>query len=214
MNSTEAATRRPQRSRDKRRAILDGARVTFAREGYSRASIDAIAAAADVSTRTLYNHFGDKARLFQEVIQTSATEVAEAQLAVLESHFGDVTDVEAALTEFAMAWARPNPEFADHFALVQQIRAEAGHLPPAVLTAWQEAGPHRVQAELAARLRQLSERGLLRVGDPERAAFHLSLLAAAEVDNRSYHGAIPIPDAEITELATAGVRVFLHGYLP
>lgn len=214
MNSTEATQHRPQRSRDKRRAILDGARVTFAREGYSRASIDAIASAADVSTRTLYNHFGDKARLFQEVIQTSATEVAEAQLGLIERHLGDVTDVEAALTAFAVAWARPNPEFADHFALVQQIKAEVGHLPPAVVTAWQQAGPHRVQARLARCLRELAGRGLLRVDDPDRAAFHLSLLAAAEVDSRSYHGAIPVPAEEIAALATAGVRVFLHGYLP
>ncbi|NUR57197.1 MAG: TetR/AcrR family transcriptional regulator [Catenulispora sp.] len=214
MDSTEARPRRPRRSPDKRQAILDGARVVFAREGYTRASIDAIAAEAEVSTRTLYNHFGDKARLFEEVIRTSATEVAEAQLALIESHLGDITDVEPALTEFAAAWARPKPEFADHLSLVRQIRAEVGHLPPAVLEAWQQAGPQRVQSELARRLRQLAERGLLRIEDPDRAAFHLSLLSAAEVESRSYHGAIPVPDAEIAELAAAGVRVFLHGYLP
>ncbi|GLY76959.1 TetR/AcrR family transcriptional regulator [Actinoallomurus iriomotensis] len=214
MSGTDTAPGRSRRSPDKRRAILDGARVTFAREGYTRASIDTIAAAADVSTRTLYNHFGDKARLFEEVIQSSATEVAESQIALIEAHLGEVTDVESAIIGFACAWARPTPEFADHFALVQQIRAEVGHLPPAVLNAWQEAGPRRVRRELARRLEELADRGLLRVADPERAAFHLATLAAAEVESRNYRGVFPISDADVAELATAGARVFLHGYAP
>jgi len=33
------------------------------RDGYTRASIDAISAEAGVSTRTIYNHFTDKAML-------------------------------------------------------------------------------------------------------------------------------------------------------
>ena len=57
--------------RDKRRAILAGALTVFARDGYTRASIDAIAAQAIVSTRTIYNHFQCKAHLFQTVIQES-----------------------------------------------------------------------------------------------------------------------------------------------
>jgi AcrR family transcriptional regulator len=212
MNRTDTAPRRPQRSPDKRRAILEGALATFAREGYSRASIDAIAAAADVSTRTLYNHFGDKARLFEAVIQTSATEVADAQVALIERHLGEVTDIEEALTGFAVAWATPIPEFSHHFALVRQIRAEVGHLPPAVLDAWHAAGPHRVQRELARRLRQLAERGLLKITDADRAAFHLSLLAVSEVESATYHGTFSIPNAELAELASAGARAFLNGY--
>ena len=42
---------------DKREAILRGALTVFARDGYTRASIDAIAKEGEVSTRTLYNHF-------------------------------------------------------------------------------------------------------------------------------------------------------------
>jgi AcrR family transcriptional regulator len=214
MNRSNTADRRPQRSPDKRQAILDGARATFAREGYSRASIDTIAAAAEVSTRTLYNHFGDKARLFETVIHTSATQVAESQLALIDHYLSDVTDLEAALTGFARAWATPNPAYADHLALVQQIRAEIGHLPPAVIEAWHEAGPRRVHRELGRRLRVLADRGLLRVDDADRAAFHLALLASAEVDSQTRHGALPITDAEIAAMATAGVRTFLRGHQP
>ncbi|WP_424532941.1 helix-turn-helix domain-containing protein [Sphaerisporangium viridialbum] len=50
---------------DKRRAILAGALTVFARDGYTRATTEAISAQAGVSSRTLYNHFQDKARLFK-----------------------------------------------------------------------------------------------------------------------------------------------------
>jgi AcrR family transcriptional regulator len=198
----------------KRDAITCGARAVFGREGYSRASIDAIAAEAGVSTRTIYNHFDDKAHLFHTVIVESATEVAEAQIVVIELMLGKITDLEADLVAFGRAWASPNEAFLGHFGLVRQINAEAGHIPEETLAAWQEAGPRRVQHVLAERIRQLGDDGLLRIDDPERAARHLLLLTATEANQRSYHGAFPLPAEEITRLATAGVRTFLHGYLP
>jgi hypothetical protein len=71
-----------------------------------------------------------------------------------------------------------------------------------------------VHRELGRRLRVLADRGLLRVDDADRAAFHLALLASAEVDNQTRHGALPITDAEIAAMATAGVRTFLRGHQP
>jgi len=70
---------RTRRRPDKRRAILRGALNVFAHDGYTRASIDAVAAEAGVSTRTIYNHFSDKAELFQTVIHESAAQVADAR---------------------------------------------------------------------------------------------------------------------------------------
>jgi AcrR family transcriptional regulator len=199
---------------DKHRAILRGALTVFARDGYTRASMDAIAAEAGVSTRTIYNHFGDKADLFHAVIQDSATQVADAQIAVIDRHLTKIIDLEAGLTEFARAWAAPMLQYIDHFAMVRQINAEAGHIPQAALDTWQETGPRRVHRELARRIQRLADQGLLRVTDPDRAAMHLVLLTATEVANRSYHGAIPLPETEITRIADAGVQAFLHGYLP
>lgn len=40
------------------------------------------------------------------------------------------------------------------------------------------------------------------------------LLATTEVTNRSYYGAVPLNENEVTQIATADVRAFLHGYLP
>ncbi len=195
---------------DKRRAILAGALMVFARDGYTRASIDAIATEAGVSTRTIYNHFQDKAQLFETVIQESATRVAEAQIAIVDRYFMKVTDLESDLIAFARAWVTPMPDNADHFALVRQINAEAGHIPQAAIDAWQATGPLRVLRELARRLRQLADRGLLRIDDADRAALHFALLVSGA--NPSYRGAVRTEE-EIAETVSSGVRAFLHGYL-
>jgi AcrR family transcriptional regulator len=199
---------------DKRDAIATAARIVFGREGYTRASIDAIATEAGVSTRTIYNHFDDKEHLFLTVIKESATHVADAQIALINQHLDHVTNLERALIAFGRAWATSTTAFAEHFALVRQINAEVGHIPQESLDSWQEAGPLRVHRELARRIQQLADRGLLHVDDADQAAVHLVLLSGAEVTNRSYYGAIPLTENEITQIATAGVQAFLHGYLP
>jgi AcrR family transcriptional regulator len=212
VTTTNTSERGVQRSPDKRRAILRGGLRVFARQGYTRGSIEAIAEEAGVSTRTIYNHFGDKAKLFEAVIQASATEVAEAQIRVIDQYLHRVTNIEADLVEFAVVWATPMPEFADHFAMVRQVHAEIGHLPPAVIEAWQEAGPRRVATEMAAKFGELADRGLLRLDDPHRACTHFSLLTTGEVSSRGYRGALPVPIEEIAASATAGALAFLHGY--
>jgi AcrR family transcriptional regulator len=195
---------------DKRRAILTGALTVFARDGYTRASIDAISAEAGVSTRTIYNHFQDKAQLFETVIQESADRAAEAQIATIDRYFAKITDLEADLIEFGRVWATPVAGHADHFALVRQINADAGHIPRAAIEAWLETGPLRVRRELADRMGLLADRGLLRAGNPDRAAVHFIVLVTAS--NPSYCDG-SLTEEEITEMVTSGVRAFLHGYV-
>lgn len=201
-----------QRSRDKRRDLLDGALTVFARDGYSRAAVDAIALAAGVSTRTIYNHFGDKASLFRAVIVDSANRVAEAQIAALERYLGKIVDIEADLIEFGRMWNTISPEFADHFALVRQIQAEVGHVPAAALNAWQQAGPLRVRHELARHLQRIADDGHLRIGDADLAAGHLVALVSGDITNRTFYGARPLSRKETQRVSDAGVRAFLDGY--
>jgi AcrR family transcriptional regulator len=215
MAGLKEAPTRPRRGwADKRDAIARAARIVFGREGYTRASIDMIATAAGVSTRTIYNHFDDKEHLFLTVIKESATDVADAQIALINQHLDTVTDLERDLIVFGRAWATSTTAFAEHFAIVRQINAEIGHIPQATLDSWQETGPLRVHRELARRLQQLADKRLLEIDDADQAASHLLLLSGAEVTNRSYYRAIPLNTNEITQIATAGVQVFLHGYLP
>jgi AcrR family transcriptional regulator len=205
---------------DKQQAIVRAARSAFGRDGYARSSIDAIAAAAGVSTRTMYNHFPGKEQLFAFVMRESATQVADTLTALMDQHLGDgsdLSDLEGALFALGRAWVDVEAQFADHFAMVRQIAAEAGHVPQAILDSWQEAGPIRVEDALARQMQRLAARNLLRADNARRTAHHFLLLTVGEVSSRSFgslHGAIDLDDAELQEIVTAGVRAFLYGCGP
>lgn len=195
----------------KRRAILAGARTMFARGGFSGASIEAIAAEAEVSTRTIYNHFPGKLDLFEAVVTESTTEVAESQIALIDRHLGEVADLEAALVELGQSLAIPLAGHTEYFALIRQLDVESESLQDTI-DAWREAGPARVNGALAGHLARLADQGLLRAADPTQAATHFLLLVQGAVP---FHlGLGPTPEADIHGIVAAGVRVFLHGYVP
>src|ERR671930_1056682 len=73
MATKSKASNRPEvaegRSARKRRQIIDASLALFLRNGYSNTSIDQVAADARVSKQTVYQHFADKATLFQEIVR-------------------------------------------------------------------------------------------------------------------------------------------------
>ncbi|MFG1653382.1 TetR/AcrR family transcriptional regulator [Micromonospora sp. NPDC049275] len=197
-------------SPDKRRAIIEGALAIFSRDGYTRAGLDAIAAEAGVSSRTIYNHFKDKASLFEAVIEESSRRLVETQLAIIDRHLHKIVELEGDLVAFGIEWISVrNSANAPHFALVRQIHAEAEHIPAAAIAAWQENGPQRVRRELADRLCAIAERHPLKMDDPERAAGHLMVLISS--DNLPYLVGPPA-EREVAAMVAAGVHTFLHGY--
>lgn len=75
-------TLRPtQKSAVTRQAILDAARVTFARKGYSGASVKDIAEGLHVTRANFYYYFHDKQQLFVEL----GTETYRESLTVIEA---------------------------------------------------------------------------------------------------------------------------------
>jgi len=202
--------------RQKHDALVRGARLVFGRDGYARASIDAIATEAGVSTRTLYKHFSGKEQLFAFVLENSATQVADGfverlrTVAAAESAEG----VPAELTGIAHALVRQTIDHPEHFAMARQINAESGHFPAHVLDAWQQAGPRRVEAEVVGRLRRLADQGLLVVTDLDRAALHFMALATAEAGPRGLRRAGHLTATETDVAVSAAVEAFLNGYAP
>src|ERR1700754_4818224 len=89
----------------KRAAIVRAALEVFVREGYARASVDAIAASAGVSKRTIYDYYGDKRQLFLSTLQETRDTHTTAFRELLDRTLGQVTDIEAALTEFGREFA-------------------------------------------------------------------------------------------------------------
>src|SRR3954451_20612965 len=72
-----AADGEERRSDRKRRAIVEAATAAFLEHGYRGTSMDAVAAAAGVSKQTVYQHFGDKQRLFRELIAATVQSASD-----------------------------------------------------------------------------------------------------------------------------------------
>jgi AcrR family transcriptional regulator len=196
----------------KRAAIVRAALDVFVREGYARAGVDAIARAAGVSKRTIYDYYGGKERLFLSVVAETTDAHAASFRVLLDRTLSDVTDgtgLEAALTAFGRAFATEVARSDERAAVMRLMIAEASHFP-ALLQPRSEERP--VQRALAARLAELGERGLLDVPDPAEAAEFLGLLVTGRVNQRSWYGAVRLGDAEIDRLVAGGVRVFLRAY--
>ncbi|WP_424216769.1 TetR/AcrR family transcriptional regulator (plasmid) [Streptomyces sp. BI20] len=206
---------------EKRIAMVRSACAVFGRDGYSRASVDVLAAEAGISTRTLYNHFpGGKAELFRTVVTWTSHEVTKGQLARVESalHPADPPapeDLEEALRATGRAFVAMMVDHPEHFALVRHLQAEAALVPDEVLDAWTTAGPSAVEGALADALEDLADAGLLDVhGDADTAAAHFLALVSLRTTQISHHGIRPLPVEETEHLIGLGVAAFLRAYGP
>ena len=151
----EAKAGRP-RDRETERRILEVTVRLLAEEGYSRMSIDGVAAAAGVSKPTIYRRWSGKADLATAAICT--IRLAEPEVST-GSTVGDLT---AALQNFSRSLLRPNG-----MALVGTVLAEEGHTP-----------------ELLALFRELlvmARRAIIR-GILERARRHRELRPGVDLD--------------------------------
>jgi TetR/AcrR family transcriptional regulator of autoinduction and epiphytic fitness len=85
-------------SQRKRLAIIEAAIVEFQLQGYTTASMDSVAARADVSKRTVYNHFASKDALFAELVSQMLEMGSQATRYVYQPNKTITTQ----LTEFGM----------------------------------------------------------------------------------------------------------------
>ncbi|MDH6124731.1 TetR/AcrR family transcriptional regulator [Kitasatospora sp. GP82] len=174
---------------------VESAALVFGREGYTRASVDAIAAEAGVSKRTIYNHYADKEQLFLSVALEGATAFSETITEIADRHLRKIVDLEEDLIAFGIDRAKAVVSAKEHFALARTIRAEASHIPPDVLDAWAEAGPRKSQRDIAEHLARIADRGLLVIDDADEATNHFTLLTFTNVADQSFFGAIPIAES-------------------
>lgn len=207
------------RKLEKQLAIVRAACTVFGREGYARASVDALAAAAGVSTRTLYNHFpAGKEQIFRTVVTWTSNEVKDAQISRLHALVHPQRpprpdDLERDLVALARAFTGLMADYPDHFALVRHIHAEADHVPAEVLEAWRNAGPEPVAEALAATMTGLASAGLIDLhGDASLAASHFGALTTHAIVQRSHYGVLPLPPETTDHILTTGVAAFLRAY--
>ncbi|WP_100445170.1 TetR/AcrR family transcriptional regulator [Glycomyces xiaoerkulensis] len=198
---------------DKHRAIVRAANLVFGRDGFARATVDAIAREAGVSKKTIYNHFDDKAALFRLAALEATHELSDAIALLADRHLRKILDLERDLIDFGVDRVQAifnAPE--EHAAIARTVRAEVKHLPREVVDAWLEAGPVRSQRDIAAHFLAMRERGLLDFEDADKAAAYYTLLSFTPIAERTFLGALPIGDEEIQQMVAEGVRMFLRLY--
>jgi TetR/AcrR family transcriptional repressor of mexJK operon len=120
-------------------AIAAAALVLFARDGYERTSVDAIAAEAGVSKRTVYSHYGDKESLFLLVLRETYDTMRDRVADIVDRNLRDVDDVRSALTTCISEIVRTITRAPERATLVRLLISEAPHFP-AILDLWHNRG--------------------------------------------------------------------------
>ena len=193
-------------STPKREAIVRAAGRLFLESGYGETSMDAIAAAAEVSKRTVYSYFPGKDALFEAVMtdvcesgsdmtnSEMPNQPAEEVLTCVGHQFLQIVSSDIVLTTFRIAAA-------------ESVRF------PELGETFYRAGPKRSIQNLAAYLKLREAEGELRVPDPELAAAQFLALVKGDVFLRLVLGVGPKPGAADIEMAVgSAVRLFLSGY--
>jgi TetR/AcrR family transcriptional repressor of mexJK operon len=191
-------------------AIAAAALALFAREGYERTSVDAIAAEAGVSKRTVYSHYGDKENLFLLVARETYDVMRDRVGDIVNRTLLDVDDVEESLTACIREIVGTITRAPERATLIRMVISEAPHFP-ALLDLWRDRGILPLIAEPLARL---AASGRLATDDPAEAADHLSALTFGQINNKSMMGTVPLTDAAADRIITSGIRLFMRAYAP
>lgn len=197
-------------SASKRAAILSAARELFLADGFDRSSVDAVAARAGVSKRTVYDYFGDKQTLLQAVVDTVGQSLITTIRRTLDDTLTDLVetaDLEDALVAFSMRIATEMLGSAEYATLQRLVRTESSHLPQPGYNPMADTPDEAIAERFAA----LAAAGLLDVPDPRLAADQFLALAFGVAINR-LGSANATEDARARPLVVEGVRTFLRAY--
>ncbi|GAB2712904.1 TetR/AcrR family transcriptional regulator [Nocardia thraciensis] len=185
--------------------LLAVAREVFLERGFAGSTMDEIASRAGISKASLYREHPSKTELFTAVVEhwTSAGRHAMGPaLAKLEV----AEDIRAGL----LAWARALRAGVLAPPVVEMRRlvtAEAARRPE-VGAAYLRQSWVRNVGDLAATLRTLDARGMLRIPDPETAAEQLTWLVVGAPLNARMLDATATPG----DTVDAAIDVFLAAY--
>jgi TetR/AcrR family transcriptional regulator, mexJK operon transcriptional repressor len=212
----EARAGSPERGRPgnavKRAEIISAARRLFVRDGVERTSMDAIAAEAGVSKRTVYDYYGDKHGLLVGVVTTAGDSLLRSMREAIDAHLSDhaaiadSVDIERAFVRFAVELGRSaiaNADFAATLRLIAENRADLAELKSHPLA----EEPEKTFSE---RISHFASLGLLDADDPREAADHFMALTMLRAVN------LPPDENEAAEridaVMASGARVFVRAY--
>ena len=158
----------PRTAEPTRKRILEAAYRLFRRQGYSRVTMDEIAATAKLTKRTLYHHFESKDRLLADVLAEQHELAVRAFRTFGDKLSGSPTEIVAGMFRELAVWAdRPRWAGSGFTRLVIELADLPGH--PARKIA------RRHKSELESCLADLfAQSGVERSKDLARAVWLLS----------------------------------------
>jgi len=208
MQTTTPAKGVREGSAQKREAILAAARELFLADGVERTSVDAIAASAGVSKRTVYDYYGDKRNLLLAVVEQAVDALGTAVTAAIDADLRGEIEIEAALTRFAQDITSTALGSSDYIALVRLLSTESVNLPELWDKHWNVGEPEDAVAE---RFAEFDRRGLLVTPDPRLAADHFVALTVSSFAS-TLGRPIERDEQQTQHLIVEGVRAFLRAY--
>ena len=156
----------PTRSELKRTAILEAAAAEFQAQGFRDTSVDRIAEHANVSKRTVYNHFESKEILFREIVRAMLAEQGDASTVSYER--------DRPLKEQLIELLQNDAELLRDEAFINMTRvllAESFSTPDLARTAFDEA--MKKEHPLLRWINAAAADGRLEVDDPQLAMMQL-----------------------------------------
>lgn len=195
---------------DKREAIIRAALEVLAEGGYATASMEAIAARAQVAKPTIYNHFDDKSALLAATVEHYSTHTnAQMREAVsaLDVHADDLRD-ELSRAGRLLLGCLSSPTGR---AVMRVELVESGRLNE-LSAQLRERGTERTFDTLAGKFAQLSLAGRLRALDSDRAARQFFALITDQPLRVSAFGTREVPTEVIDRAITEGVDTFLAAF--
>ncbi|HEX7339981.1 MAG TPA: TetR/AcrR family transcriptional regulator [Rhodanobacteraceae bacterium] len=197
---------------EKRAAILAAAVDLFTRQGFDGTSMDAVASAAGVSKLTVYSHFGDKDRLFREVLRSRVSELLPER----SYEFDPDISMRDNLLRVALMHVRIDCDQAA-VGMFRAILSDCRDGRPRYGTLIWEEGMLRTNKLVVSLLKQAVEAGKLDIDDVETAAVQFMALVKGSLVMRRLLGC---PDcdqsyaAQLEDTARAGVETFLRAFAP
>ena len=206
LTATSGRTRKPRLTDQKRAAIVHAAVAEFQASGFDGTSMDQIAARADVSKRTVYNHFPSKEDLFQEIV---AELTARSERTESFSFDGEGTLEEQLMTIGATILDAMTGD--DFINLARVVLSRFLHAPELAARIHKGHKPFRVG--LMSWVEAACSEGRLSVGDADMAARQfVALLNASAFWPQVLAAQPPLTPAARADVLHSAVSMFLDHY--
>lgn len=197
----------PEIRSPKEAQIVEAARRLFLEQGYEVTSMDAVAAEANVSKRTVYSHFRSKEVLFVEVMEGMCVQFGVGEREAIDPNDPPERYL-CSVARFVLSKVL-DPRM---HSVTRTIASESSSFPEMGQRFW-AIGPGNMVMQVTEYLRRQDEAGVLSVADPRLAAgLFQSMVAGPVFLPMLFTGSSPYTEADRDRIAREATRMFLAAH--